>query len=235
MNLVYEFKCLSCQSLREGTRFFLLSHQDGVFVTRTLNNFRSIDDPIPAVLQICSDCEPILTSQDNRPLPPQYRLLLRASLPLPDDDEISSIASSEDDDDLKQVKKKVGLVLDQQVAQEHRLEERMRGIEAKLEGVALALDRQLPQAHQLDGGNESKMDSIALALDQHAAKGHRLNEQMRDLKARMDGVDAKLDLVLNLLVALHDHSPISPLRQLPHRPPGSRGKVARNDQPLADA
>ena len=111
----------------------------------------------------------------------------------------------------------------------------MRGVEAKLEGVALAMDWQLPQAHQLDGGKGSKMDGIALALDQHAAQGHWLNEQMRDLKARMDGVDAKLDLVLNLLVALHDHSPISPLRQLPHRPPGGHGKVARNDQPFADA
>jgi len=33
----------------------------------------------------------------------------------------------------------------------------------------------------------------------------QLAEQTRDLKATMDGVDAKLGLVLNLLVTLHGH------------------------------
>lgn len=168
------------------------------------------DDPAPTARQICAGCEVILTTPlRNHPLPPQYRLILRASLPLPDDDEISSIASSEDDDEWKQLRKKVALVLDQQVAQERRLGERMHGI-------------------------ESKMDGVSLVLDQQIAQGHRLNERMHNLEVKVEGVEAKLDLVLNLLVALHDHTPISPLRQLPNRPPAARRNMAPDEPSLMD-
>jgi len=66
----------------------------------------------------------------------------------------------------------------------------------------------------LEGGRPKSSGSPRwMALDQ-------LAERTRDLKATMDGVDAKLGLVLNLLVALHDHRP---LRQLPRQSPRSRG------------
>lgn len=230
----YKFKCSSCRNVKEGTRFFILGHQNGAPCNPQIwINFALIYDPASAVLQICSECEVVATTlPDNRPLPLQYRLLLRASLPLPHDDDVSSIASSEDDDELKHLRKKVALILEQQGAQEHRLNELMRGIESKVEGVAFALDRPVAQAHRLDDQTGDKMDSVVLAMDQQVAQGRRLSDRMHDLEAKMGGLDAKLDLVLNLLVALHDHSPVSPLRQLPNRPPGSRGKGARNDQSL---
>lgn len=91
--------------------------------------------------QFCVDCEAVITNPDgNRPLPRNYRLLLRATLPLPDDDDISSIASSEDDDDMKQLRKQVVSIRDQQVGQARQLEDRINRLESKVDGIEGKLD-----------------------------------------------------------------------------------------------
>ncbi|KAF8323075.1 hypothetical protein DL93DRAFT_617133 [Clavulina sp. PMI_390] len=76
----YRFRCSSCAETKMGVRFILPN-----------------DDSVNYMCQLCERAQTVRPS--NQPLPPHLRLTLRISLPLPDDDDISSIGSSEEDDD----------------------------------------------------------------------------------------------------------------------------------------
>lgn len=91
--------------------------------------------------QICPACEKTATNPDgNQPLPFQLRLILRLTLPLPEDDDISSIASSEEDDDMKYLRKQVVSLRIHQAEQTAKLEQRISTLESKVDGIETKLD-----------------------------------------------------------------------------------------------
>ena len=68
---------------------------------------------ICVALQYCPECaEKLTTPIDNKPLDPQFRLLLKCTIPYPDDDdeETSTVAGDEEETDLQKLAEKFAVV-----------------------------------------------------------------------------------------------------------------------------
>ena len=97
---------------------------------------------ICVALQYCPECaEKLTTPIDNKPLDPQFRLLLKCTIPYPDDDdeETSTVAGDEEETDLQKFVEKFAAVDERLGTLELQFNEKIQSLEAKLEQILSAL------------------------------------------------------------------------------------------------
>ena len=95
---------------------------------------------ICAALQYCPECaEKLVTPVENKPLDAEFRVLLKCTLPFPEDDETSTVAGEDEEENEQQ-----------------KLAERLTAVDGRLE----ALENRFNGMDEMIQGVEAKLDQI---------------------------------------------------------------------------